>query len=200
VTDSTARRQLVAATPHLPPASSLTAKMACGRHGRCQRRSRAPGVRGSTTPDPSASVRDKPIPSIFWFRTSRWCWSIPAAIGCTAPGGGGHVPPAAGTGLAAVPDKQPQPLERLKLLQDGSLAWAVSSVGLIYPPDGRRRRAGTCAPAPDATRPATSHQEFAPGYLTDIPSRVRLNDVSANKSGAVPVRTGLTTSSGTARA
>jgi len=47
--------------------------------------------------------------------------------------------------------------------------------------------AGTLARALDTTRLAIDRQEFAPGYLTDIPGRARLNDVSANKRSAVPV-------------
>ena len=41
---------------------------------------------------------------------------------------GGDHPPAADAGSAVVSDNQPLSLERFKFLQDGSLAWAVSSV------------------------------------------------------------------------
>jgi len=49
--------------------------------------------------------------------------------------GGSHLPPAADTGSAVVPDNQPQSVERLKFLQDGSLARAISGVNRqVYPP------------------------------------------------------------------
>jgi len=48
---------------------------------------------------------------------------------------GSHPPSATDAGSAVVSDNQPQSLERLKFLQDGTVTWAVPGVSRqVYPP------------------------------------------------------------------
>lgn len=105
-------------------------------HPRLTRTSSPPADPGS----PAPRQRDKPIP--IHPRASEH-------LGCTAQcprlldvrsSGGGHLPPAADTGSAVVSDNQPQSLERLKFLQDGPLARAVSGRGRSPTRAGHVRR------------------------------------------------------------
>jgi histidinol-phosphatase len=51
------------------------------------------------------------------------------------PSSGSHFPPSANARAAVISDNQPQSLKRLKFLQDGPLAWAISRINRqVYPP------------------------------------------------------------------
>ena len=51
------------------------------------------------------------------------------------PSSGSHLPPSANARAAVISDNQPQSLKRLKFLQDGPLAWAISRINRqVYPP------------------------------------------------------------------